>query len=107
MDKDWPEDYINDYLIPFNRTGQFRPAAVRAIQRESQQIELKGKLVVPVLVARGLLEGSLVSDSDITRYNSICPQLIVKEYAASDHDLKGQDRNQFYNDIVSFLNGID
>ncbi|MFF2089382.1 alpha/beta fold hydrolase [Paenibacillus sp. NPDC058174] len=107
MDKDWQDNYINNYLIPFNRTGQIRPAAVRAIQRDSQQIDLKGRLDIPVLVARGLLEGSLVSDSDIARYNSICPQLIVKEYAASDHDLKGQDKNLFYNDIVAFINGID
>lgn len=106
METDWPEDYINNYLVPFNRTGQIRPAAVRGIQRESRQIDLRGNFDMPVLVARGLLEGSLVTDSDIERYKSMCSKLIIKEYPASGHSLKGQDKKTFYNDIVEFIDNI-
>lgn len=104
MDKEWPEDYINNYLVPFNRTQHIRPTAVRGIQRESRQIDIKGNFDIPVLVARGLLEGSLVTDSDIERYKSMCPKLMIKEYPASGHGLKGQDKEKFYSDIVEFIN---
>ncbi|CAM4452552.1 hypothetical protein FHS16_004072 [Paenibacillus endophyticus] len=107
MDEEWPEDYIHNYLIPFNRTKQIRPEAVRGIQMESRQIELKGNFDMPVLVARGLLEGSLVADSDLERYKSMCLKLTVKEYAASGHALKGQDKVTFYNDIIAFIDSID
>ncbi|MCA0757755.1 alpha/beta hydrolase [Paenibacillus sp. N4] len=107
METEWPEDYINNYLVPFNRTGQIRPAAVRGIQKESRQIDIKGNFDMPVLVARGLLEGSLVTDTDIDRYKSMCPKLTIKEYSASGHSLKGQDKERFYNDIVGFIDNID
>ncbi|MGO4547369.1 alpha/beta fold hydrolase [Paenibacillus sp. 2TAB23] len=107
MDKEWPEDYIDNYLIPSNRTQQIRPDAVRGIQKESRQIDIKGNFDMPVLVARGLLEGSLVADSDLERYKSMCSKLTVKEYAASGHALKGQDKETFYKDIVAFIDSID
>jgi hypothetical protein len=37
----------------------------------------------------------------------MCPKLMIKEYAASGHGLKGQDKEKFYNDIVEFINNID
>lgn len=107
MDKEWPEDYINNYLVPYNRSQQIRLTAVRGIQRESRQINIEGNFDIPVLVARGLLEDSLVTDSDIERYKSMCPNIIIKEYSTSGHGLKGQDKEKFYNDIVEFINNID
>ncbi len=62
---------------------------------------------IPVLVARGLLEDSLISNSDIELYKRMCTNLIIKQYPASGHDLKGHDKERFYNDILTFINDID
>lgn len=106
MPKDWPDDYINNYLIPDNRAHLIRPAAVMGIQRESTPINLESFLPMDVLLARGKLEDSLVSDSDLNRYQNICVNLSIKEYPHSGHALKGVDRLSFYNDIVHFLDRV-
>lgn len=107
MPLDWPEDYINQYLIPCNRIDDYiRSSAVYGIQRESSQISLDDPLDIPVLVARGLLDGSMVSDIDLDRYKDWCSQLIVKEYAQSGHDIRENEKALFYSDIIRFLDTI-
>jgi hypothetical protein len=54
MDPDWPEEYINNYLIPQNRSDSIRPKAVLGIQRESVQICLDEDLEIPVFVNAGI-----------------------------------------------------
>jgi pimeloyl-ACP methyl ester carboxylesterase len=103
MPSDWPDDYINNYLIPYNRTANIRPKAVYGIQKESLQISLASPPDIPVFVARGLLEGSLVTEIDLERYKRMSSDLSIKEYQHSDHGLKGKDKEAFYGDIRRFL----
>lgn len=107
MPQDWPEDYISNYLIPFNRTDHIRPEAVYGIQRESSQINLDINLTMDVLVAKGNLEESLIMKTDLDRYRKMCEQLSVKEYFHSGHNIKGTEKESFYKDIVNFLNNVE
>lgn len=104
MAPDWPEVYINNYLIPDNRSEYIRPKAVLGIQRESSQIRLEDNLEIPVLVARGLLEESLVKDIDLDRYKKMFSDLTIKEYSQSGHDIKEKEKELFFRDIIYFLN---
>jgi pimeloyl-ACP methyl ester carboxylesterase len=103
MPQDWPDDYINNYLIPYNRTDNIRPKAVRGIQKESSQINLESNFSMHVLVARGKLKESLVTDTDLARYKKMCSKLSIKEYFLSGHNIKGTETELFYSDIVNFL----
>ncbi|MFX3634768.1 MAG: alpha/beta fold hydrolase [Candidatus Pristimantibacillus sp.] len=103
MPQEWSDDYINNYLIPYDRTLNIRREAVLGIQRESTQLSLEIDLSMDVLLARGKLKDSLVADSDIIRYTKMCKHLSIKEYNQSGHDLKSIDKWLFYNDIMSFL----
>lgn len=104
MPDGWAEDYIDNYLIPFKRTSNIRPETVRGIQRESTQIRLDQPLEIPILAARGLLEGSLIDDTAIARYCQMSSTVIVKGYANSGHALKGEDKESFFGDIIRFIN---
>lgn len=106
MPQDWPEDYINNYLIPYNRTENIRPKAVRGIQRESSQISLESQFSNHVLVARGKLKESLVNDIDLSRYKTMCCKLLIKEYLLSGHNIKGTEKELFYSDVVNFLDSV-
>lgn len=106
MPPGWDEDYINNYLIPYNRTENIRPEAVICIQRESAQISLENSLAIPLLMARGKLEESLISDIDVERYKTMVRQLTVKEYVQSGHNIKGTDKGLFYADIIHFINSV-
>jgi len=57
-----------------------------------------------VLLARGKLNDSLVTDSDIERYEKMSAKLTLKEYPQSGHDIKEKEKITFCNDIISFLN---
>jgi Predicted hydrolases or acyltransferases (alpha/beta hydrolase superfamily) len=107
MPDGWAEDYIHHYLIPYNRTSNIRPATVWGIQRESTQILLDRPLRLPIMVARGRLEGSLITDEDVVRYKRMHESVTVKEYARSGHALKGEDRMLFYSDIAWFADEQD
>ncbi|WP_435170957.1 alpha/beta fold hydrolase [Paenibacillus glycanilyticus] len=103
MPDGWAEDYIHHYLIPYNRTSNIRTDAVWGIQRESVQIPLDQPLQLPLMVARGQREGSLVTEEDLARYKRMSEAVSVKEYARSDHALKGEDKALFYADIIRFV----
>jgi len=103
MPANWSKDYIENYLIPFNRTDHIRSKAVLGIQRESTKISLENTLSVSLLLARGMLNDSLVTDCDIKRYEKICATMTIKEYHQSGHDIKEKEQITFYNDIVNFL----
>lgn len=107
MPKDWPDDYIDNYLIPYNRTDNIRPKAVIGIQKESSQISLESHLSMNVMVARGKLEESLVTDNDLNRYKKMCSNLSIYEYFKSGHNMKNKEKTLFYSDIIDFLNRAD
>jgi hypothetical protein len=96
MDPDWPEEYINNYLIPQNRSDSIRPKAVLGIQRESVQICLDEDLEIPVFVARGLLKDSMIHDFDLDRYKTTYSDLTIKEYSQSGHDIKEKEKALFF-----------
>lgn len=75
--------------------------------KDSLQIHFDYRLDIPVLIARGLLEGSLVSDIDLDRYRDRFSRLTIKEYALSRYDIKEKEKALFYGDVVEFLNHAD
>jgi pimeloyl-ACP methyl ester carboxylesterase len=103
MPPEWADEYINDYLIPYERTGNIRPEAVRGIQRESRQMDLRTPLHVRLLVLRGLLEGSLVGDDDVEIYKTMSPASEIIGFQFSDHDIRGVEKSLLFETIKNFL----
>lgn len=103
MTPEWAEAYIEHYLIPQNRLGHIRPEAVRAIQRESTQIALHAQINVPVLVTRGMLEDSLITDEDLQNYREMCTNLSIEQFYQSGHTLKSSEMALFYETVELFL----
>jgi hypothetical protein len=106
MPPGWAEDYINNYLIPFDRLGNIRAEAVWGIQRDSTEIALDHNMRLPALVVRGLLEGSLISDNDLNKYKEIFRNLTVQEFANSGHNIRGSEKERLYRAISEFLNNL-
>jgi pimeloyl-ACP methyl ester carboxylesterase len=104
MPVQWAEDYIHNYLMPTGRNKYIRQQAVKGIQRDSTSIQLHAKLTLPVLVIRGLLEGSLVSDEELLQYTHMLKDLTLKEFAHSAHDIRSTEKDALYQTIKDFLN---
>lgn len=107
MTTEWAEDYIDNYLIPTGRNKLIRQQAVKGIQRESTAVQLGKKLDLPILVIRGLLEGSLVSDTDLLNYQNYFRNLMVCEFAQSSHNIHMTEKDELYNTIKRYLDGIE
>lgn len=103
MPPEWADEYINDYLIPYNRTGNIRPDAVRGIQCESSQMDLQTPLHARLLVLRGLLEGGLVSDEDVQIYRKMSPEVTVQDFSFSGHDIRRTEKPLLFETIKNFL----
>ncbi|MCR8842071.1 hypothetical protein NQ117_00085 [Paenibacillus sp. SC116] len=103
MPLQWANDYIENYLIPFQRDTHIREEAVRGIQGESTQKSIHVNFDRPVLVARGLLEGSLITDDDLERYKKQFPHLQLHEFANSGHDICRTEKSAFYKAVKDFL----
>ncbi|WP_308634650.1 alpha/beta fold hydrolase [Paenibacillus silvisoli] len=103
MPEGWADAYYNDYLIPYNRTGNIRLEAVKGIQQQAEQLSLDGPLRKPALVLRGKLEGSLLPDADLQRYEAMFERMTVKEMLRSGHDLMGTERDACFAAIRDFL----
>jgi len=103
MPSGWAEDYIHNYLIPYNRTTNIRPEAVRGIERESTTIELDiTKINCPLLVMRGQLEGSLLPDDELEKYKAF-KGLTIKEFHHSGHDIRTAEKALFNTVLRDFL----
>jgi hypothetical protein len=63
-------------------------------------------LSMPVLVGRGKLQESLITDTDLDRYKKMSSNITVKEYFQSGHDLKGSEKKLFYTDVTDFLDTL-
>ncbi|SDW54326.1 alpha/beta fold hydrolase [Paenibacillus sp. CF384] len=107
MPSGWADEYINDYLIPFQRTSNIRTDAVWGIQRESKYVSLDSSSALPALILRGKLEGSLINDSDLQRYHNKFQHLTVEEFHRSGHDLMGTERNGCFEAIRVFVDAQD
>lgn len=102
MPMDWPKDYIENYLVPFNRLSHIRPEAVMGIQRESVQRSIKFSSEKPVLVMRGLLEGSLISSEELEEYKEQFTNLHIAELKNSGHDFRSTEKSKLYEIIKEF-----
>ncbi|MBT2760597.1 hypothetical protein J7E85_05025 [Paenibacillus sp. ISL-20] len=100
---DWSKDYIENYLVPFNRLSHIRPEAVMGIQRESIQRSIKFSSEKPVLVMRGLLEGSLISNEELEEYKEQFSNLHITELKNSGHDVRSTEKSKIYKIIKEFV----
>lgn len=107
MSETWPRSYIYDYLIPSGRHSLIREQAVYGIQRNSTQVELKGNLAMPLMVARGGLSDSMLSEADVGRYRAMSKRLVERVYEQSGHAITGSDRSALYEDIAVFLRSCE
>lgn len=107
MPPGWADEYINDYLIPFGRTTHIRPEAARAIEAESADVALDAAWSCPVLVMRGLLEDSLLSDADLSVYQRCCSRLTMYSSPQAGHNIRGADQQEVHDRIVKFLQAAD
>jgi len=103
MPIDWPHEYINKYLIPYNRIENIRPEAVLGIQKESTYETISFQFERPVLVIRGLLEGSLVTDEDLEKYKETFSKIDVCEFHKSAHDIRNTEKELLYQNIIDFM----
>ncbi|RCW50391.1 alpha/beta fold hydrolase [Paenibacillus prosopidis] len=107
MTAEWAEDYFDNYLLPTGRNKLIRQQTVKSIQRESTAVQLSKKLGLPILVIRGLLEGSLISDTDLLNYRNYFRNLMVCEFAQSCHNIHMTEKDELYSTIKRYLDGID
>lgn len=105
MPPEWAEAYIHEYLIPYGRTGNIRPEAVKGIQRESRQADLSFPLSSPLLILRGMLEGSLISDQDMIVYRSMNPKVYEQCFHESSHSIRRTEQKLLFQAIKHFLDG--
>ncbi|MCR2802776.1 alpha/beta fold hydrolase [Paenibacillus soyae] len=103
MPPEWAEEYINDYLIPYGRTGNIRPEAVRGIQRESRQADLRFSFPRRLLILRGMLEGSLISEQDMDVYREMNPGLDEHCFYESAHSIRSTEKALLFQTIKQFL----
>ncbi|MDQ8735326.1 alpha/beta hydrolase [Paenibacillus sp. LHD-38] len=107
MSPEWAEDYISNYLVPSGRVNNISPEAVRGIQRESTQLELEAKLSLPTLVLYGLQEGSLLKETDLSKYKQLFSDITVRPFVQSGHNIRGTEKSRLYESIKHFLNEAD
>ena len=108
MSPEWAEDYINGYLTPTGRIIQMRAVAVHGIQRESVQYDFwdeLGKVAMPVLLMRGMLEGSLLTDEDEDRYRNNVKNLSTFHFHVSEHDVWRSEYALFVQKLKEFMSG--
>ncbi|MGO4344368.1 alpha/beta fold hydrolase [Paenibacillus sp. MCAF9] len=103
MSAEWRHDYIFNYLKPMKREEKIREQAVIGIERDSSQLQLDVKLKLPVLVMRGMLEGSLLSDAELIHYKQLFSNITVKEFFESAHNIRGTEKEELYQTIEQFI----
>lgn len=106
MSMEWAEKYINEYLIPTGRNKYIRQQAVKGIYKDSSSILLHAKLEHPVLVIRGLLEGSLIHENDVDQFHQLFTHLSVRDFPNSSHDIRETEREELYQAIKEYLSHI-
>lgn len=107
MSEECAEDYIHNYLIPYERTGHIRSEAVWGIQKESRQISFQYSISQPALVLRGLLDGSLLDDKDVQQYTHMANDIAVEGFEHSGHDIRTAERDKLFELIQNFLSRHD
>lgn len=104
MPVEWPDDYIDNYLVPYGRLSHIRPEAIRGIQAESTSERIEFQFPKPVLVMHGLMDESLISDKDLLHYKSQFPNLQIIEFENSGHNIRSTEKAKLFGSIQNFLN---
>ncbi|MEI7026927.1 alpha/beta fold hydrolase [Paenibacillus sp. y28] len=107
MTPDWADDYIHNYLLPTGRTANIRIEAVRGIQRESVPVRFNSRLPIPMLVMRGLLKGSLLTDTDLEAYAQLQETFQKLDFTDSGHDVRNTEPAKLTKSVAAFLNECD
>lgn len=107
MPNGWAENYINNYLIPHQRSAYISEVAVRGIQRDSKQIEFIDTFNKPGLILRGLLKGTLINEEDILKYQKLIGYCEIIEFTESRHDIRNTERDKHLRVIQAFLDKIE
>jgi pimeloyl-ACP methyl ester carboxylesterase len=103
--KDWADNVLSKGYI-----DESRKHFVRALQEESEEILLWDRLGLidcPTLIIRGLKEGSLLNDENLTKYKHGLRNHKLVEFGDSGHELWVPDYQRFINTVISYLNEID
>ncbi|WP_182914118.1 alpha/beta fold hydrolase [Paenibacillus sp. 1011MAR3C5] len=107
MTEAWAEDYIHNYLIPYERMNHIRSEAVWGIQKESRQLLFGYNIEQAVLVLRGLQDGSLLSDEGVQHYSRMAKHITVEGFEHSAHDIRSAEQDKLFDVIRTFLNNHD
>ena len=101
----WAQNLIdNDKIEPE------RAHVVKAIERELKSVDLTEELnqiQCPVLVMRGLKEGSLLKDAKLEEYKNRLNHLEIIEFENSGHELWHPDVEYFRDTIQAFMKKYD
>ncbi|QMV40051.1 alpha/beta fold hydrolase [Cohnella cholangitidis] len=103
MHEGWADDYIKNYLIPYQRTDNISEIAVRGIERDSNQIRFDNNISIPILVLRGMKEGSLISDEDVVKYKQLNKECEIIEFFESGHDIRNTEKDKHLQVILDFI----
>lgn len=104
MSTEWADDYIHNYLIPFKRTGNISEIAVNGIARDATQIPFNEMITKPVLILRGMLEGTLITEEDVQKYKELIEDCTVIQFFESGHDIRSAESDKQLEVIQAFLN---
>ncbi|MFC4306534.1 alpha/beta fold hydrolase [Cohnella boryungensis] len=103
MPEGWADEYIHHYLVPFSRQRNIRQEAVRGIAEESIAKRFSRGIHKRLLVLRGKLEGSLLSDEDCRRYERLCVEASFAAFEHSGHDIRNTEKDRLYRTIYEFI----
>lgn len=100
----WADRVLSD------RSLDWKPHAVHAIQRESVETPLWDDLArvpCPVLVIGGGQPGSLLKPEHIEKYRQHLPSVEIVIFDNSGHDVSKPDYNRFIRTLTAFLDKTD
>jgi pimeloyl-ACP methyl ester carboxylesterase len=90
--------------------SDWKPHAVRAIQRESNDVPLwekLGRIKSPLLVIGGGQPEALLKPEDVEKYHKHAPKAEIIVFNDSGHDVSKPDYDRFIRTITIFLEEVD
>lgn len=107
MSAEWADYYINEYLIPTQRTEQISTEAVYGIHKDSTDESLVFPYENPVLIIHGTTEQSLINETAIDQYKSSFTHLSWIGIENKGHDLRSGYPLVLDNYILDFIKQND
>lgn len=107
MPDGWADEYLSTYWGNDLGANLLKAHVVRAIQKESHQVEFAEELhnlySKPTLVMRGVLEESLLSKEQADIFSLYIASTTLTAFENSGHTLKNTEFNKFVTEINTFL----